>query len=266
MATYEPATGGGLRRLAEIIRITAYRGLKVRYRGTALGVLWSFANPVMLTIVYTTIFGTAFSRYYDGSVVRYLLSAFVALVAVTFFLTATGEALASIVANGTLLNKIAIQPIVFPISAVASNLIQHLITTFPIVFVVSIVVTRSPLHVALVPVVLIGFIALTLGFSLALSALFVFFRDLPHLWAMVGFILWMTSPVFYPVALVPPSVRPYYELNPIGQGIVALREVSLDPGPIDFGPIVFTLVAGFVALAIGAWLFRMTRREFMDLL
>jgi ABC-type polysaccharide/polyol phosphate export permease len=259
-------TSGGLGRLGDLIRITAFRTLKVRYRGTALGILWSFMNPVLMTAVYTAIFGTAFSRYYDGSVARYVLSAFVGLVVVTFFVNATSEALGTIVANGQLLNKIAVPPVIFPIASVVSNLFQHAVTTFPIVFVVSILITHDPVRVALVPVVLLAVVMLVTGLSLALSALYVFFRDLPHLWSIVGFILWLTSPLFYPIEFVPASVRPYYDLNPIGAAITALREVALTRGPLHPAPILFALSAGAGALVLGAAFFRATRRDFMDLI
>ncbi|HTD32941.1 MAG TPA: ABC transporter permease [Candidatus Elarobacter sp.] len=265
-ALYEPMPRGDASRIVQLTRITALRTLKVRYRGTALGILWSFMNPVLMTAVYTAIFGTAFSRYYDGSVVRYVLSAFVGLVVVTFFINATNEALPTIVSNGLLLNKIAIPPVIFPISAVVSNVFQHAVTTFPIVFVLAIVLTHDPVRVALVPLVLLGLVLLVSGVSLALSALYVFFRDLPHLWAIVGFILWLTSPLFYPVEFVPASVRPYYDLNPVGATINALREVTLTRGPLHLHAIAFGVLAGIVALVLGAALFRVTRRDFMDLL
>ncbi len=265
-ALYDPTATGGFRRNAELVRISAFRALKVRYRGTALGILWSFFNPVLMTIVYTTIFGTAFSRYYDGSVTRYILSAFTGLAVVTFFVNATSEALTSVVASGPLLNKIALPPITFPLASVAANVFQHAVTTFPIVFVVSVVVTHDPLRALLVPVVLAAVILLVTGFSLILATLYVFFRDLPHLWALSGFILWLSSPLFYPIEVVPPSIRPWYNLNPVGQSIVALREVTIVRGPLHFHSIVVALVAGVGALLIGGWVFRVARRDFMDLI
>jgi ABC-type polysaccharide/polyol phosphate export permease len=254
------------RRIVDLVRISAMRALKVRYRGTVLGILWSFANPVLMTTIYSSIFGTAFSKYYDGSVTRYVVSAFVGLVVVTFFLSATNESLQAIVGGGSLLNKIALPPLVFPLSAVAANVFQHAVTAFPIVFVLSIVLTHDPLRVLLVPFVLAAIVMLTAGFSIALSVLFVFFRDLPHVWNIVGFVLWLTSALFYPAQLVPANMRFWYGLNPVGQAISALREVAINRGPIDFNPIVATVFAGALALAAGAWLYRITRRELMDLL
>jgi ABC-type polysaccharide/polyol phosphate export permease len=265
-ALYDPTGPGSLRRSIELIRISAFRALKVRYRGTALGILWSFANPVLMTAVYTAIFGTAFSKYYDGSVTRYVLAAFVGLAVVTFFLNATGEAIQSVVANGALLNKIALPPVIFPLASVAANVFQQAVTSFPIVFLISIVVTHDPVRALLVPVVLASVVLLVTGVALTLSTLFVFFRDLPHLWEIVGFVLWFSSPLFYPIEVVPPQIRPWYNINPVGQAITALREVTLKQGPIHYRSIAVALLTGIVWLAIGALIFRSKRRDFMDLL
>ena len=134
------------------------------------------------------------------------------------------------------------------------------------VFLISLVITHDPLRAVLVPVVLAGVTMLVAGFSLVLSALYVFFRDLPHLWAISGFILWLSSPLFYPLELVPANVRPWYSLNPVGQSIVALREVSIFRGPIHYHSIVVALLAGAGSLLVGLWVFRVTRRDFMDLI
>jgi ABC-type polysaccharide/polyol phosphate export permease len=255
-----------LARMADLVRMTALRSLKVRYRGTILGVLWSLANPLMMTAVYTTIFGTAYSRYYDGSIVRYVLSAFVGLVVVSFFLGTTSEALTSVVGNGMLLNKIAIPPAVFPLAAVGANLVQHSVTTFPMLMLVSVFVTQDPVRVALTPIVLFTLIVLATGFGLALSALYVYFRDLPHLWTITGFILWITSPLFYPAAITPERVRPWFAINPVASEIAALREVTLGTGPLHGGPVLWAFAGSIVTLAIGTVLFRAMRRDFMDLL
>jgi ABC-type polysaccharide/polyol phosphate export permease len=255
-----------LTRITDLVRMTALRSLKVRYRGTILGVLWSFANPVMMTAVYTTIFGTAYAKYYDGSIVRYVFSAFVGLVVVSFFLGTTSEALASVVSNGSLLNKIAVPPAVFPLSAVAANLFQQAVTTFPILLIISAILTHDPVRVALTPVVLLALVLLSAGFGLGLSALYVYFRDLPHLWTITGFILWITSPLFYPAAITPTQIRPWFSINPVASEIAALREVTLGSGPLHAAPVVAALAGAIVALGIGALLFRTLRRDFMDLL
>lgn len=254
-----------LRWQLDVVRISALRQLKTRYRGTALGVMWSFANPLMMTALYTTIFGTAFASYY-GSTQEYVFSAFAGVAVVTLFLQATGEALVAVVANGGLLNKIAIDPEIFPIAAIAANVFQQMVTTFPVIVVLSAVLAHDPVRLALVPVVFTGIVALTAGFGLVLSTLYVFFRDLSYVWGIVGFVLWMTSPVFYPPQVVPIAVRHWVAFNPVAMGIAAVREVTLAQGPLDVrGIALFLVLALFVAL-LGHLAFRSLRREFMDLL
>lgn len=254
------------RRLLSLVRIAALRSLKVRYRGSSVGILWSFGNPVLMTVVYTAVFGSVFLRYFDDSLVRYLLYAFVGVSAVTFFLNATSEALVSVVANGGLLNKIALPPVVFPLAAVGANLFQQLCTTFPVIFVIAIVVTHDPLRAALVPVVLAAFTLLATGFALALASLYVFFRDLSYIWGVVSFLLWMTSPLFYPAQVTPQRVQIWFHLNPVSLEMGALREAALGTGPIDMGLIGAALLIAIVACVLGAVLFVRSRRDFMDLL
>lgn len=258
--------GADLRRQAGLVRIAAIRSLKVRYRGSALGVLWSFANPILMTVMYTTIFGAAFARNFDSSVPEYLLYVFVGLVGVTFFLNATSEALVSVVDNGATLNKIPLQPAVFPLASVAANLFQQLSTTFPVVLVISIVQTHDPIRVLLVPVVLLGLSLLVTGVSLALAALYVFFRDLSYLWGIGGFMLWMTSPLFYPEQVAPERVRVWFNVNPVSQELRALREVAMGHGHLRLTVIAVALLTGIVACLAGAAIFRAARRDFMDLL
>jgi len=255
-----------LSRHIELVRISALRQLKARYRGTSLGVLWSFANPLLMTALYTVIFGTAFASYYGGSISRYVFSAFVGVVVVTFFTQATNEALGAVVANGGLLNKIALDSETFPVAAIAANAYQQLVTTVPIMLILSAVLTHDPIRVILVPVVFAAVVALCAGIGLALAAGYVFFRDLLYLWGVFGFVIWMTCPVFYPAALVPVTVRPLLSVNPVGMAIGALREVALGRGAIDFGTIGrFVLIAAVIA-GLGHAIFRRLRREFMDLL
>lgn len=228
--------------------------------------LWSFANPVLTTAIYTVIFGTAFARYYGGSKGLYILSAFVGVVIVTYFLQSTGEALVTVVSSGGLLNKIAIDPETFPVAAVAANTFQQLITTFPVVLVISIFTTHDPLRVLLVPFVLAGVVLMVLGFSLGLAALYVFFRDLSYLWAIIGFVLWLSSPVFYPAALVPDGVRDLLVVNPVGMAIGAAREVAISTGPLDLGTIARFLIVSVAVAILGHALLRRLRPEFMDLI
>ena len=138
-----------LGRYRDLVKVLAERSLKVRYRGSVLGVYWSLLNPLFMTAVYTAIFGSAFSAYYDHSLANYILACFVGLIALNFFSQTTSQALASIVGNGGLLNKLEMPPSVFPISVVAANLFQFLVGAMPLLILVTFVRTHSIVNVVM---------------------------------------------------------------------------------------------------------------------
>ncbi|MFM7370584.1 MAG: ABC transporter permease, partial [Sphaerospermopsis kisseleviana] len=95
-----------VQRYWELLQVLVSRTLKVRYRGSFLGVYWSLLNPLIMTGLYTAIFGVTFASYYGNSIINYVLAAFTGLVVINFFSASTSQALVSVVNNGALLNKI----------------------------------------------------------------------------------------------------------------------------------------------------------------
>jgi ABC-type polysaccharide/polyol phosphate export permease len=255
-----------LRRYRDLVKILAERSLKVRYRGSALGVYWSLLNPLFMTVLYTAIFGTAFAAYYDNSLVNYILACFVGLIALNFFSQTTNQALSSIVANGSLLNKLEMPPSVFPISLVAANLFQFMVGAMPLLIIVTLARTHSVLNVVWLIVPTFALLMFATGFSLLTSSVFVFFRDLPYMYELVISVLWLTSPIFYPQALVPPTVRPYLAVNPLAEIIDAFRTIAFSPGTPNLHTLAYSLIGGGVSLVVGAGTFLLLRRNFLDLL
>lgn len=221
---------------------------------------------MLMTAVYATVFGTAFSSYYNGSVVRYVLSCFTAVVVTLFFVQSTSQALSQVVANGGLLNKIRVPPAIFPLGAITANFFQSSITTFPTLILMSLIVTHDPLRLVLIPVALFGLLTFTVGVSLAMSALYAFFRDLPYLWEIVASIMWITTPIFYPAALVPGRIRPFLEWNPLASIIESFRSLVAEHGDIHFAVLAQAVGSGLLACVIGSAIFIATRDDFMDLL
>ena len=255
----------GFARYCEIVATLAARTLKVRYRGSILGVYWSLSNPLLMTGVYTLIFGTAFARYYGNSVPEYTLAVFVGLAVLTFFTASTTQALASVVTGGGLLNKLELPFSAFPLAAIAANVFQLAVGTLPLLVAVTVWRTHSLLHVVALTGPLGGLILTSCGIGLLTGALYVFFRDLPYLYELFCFVLYMTSPIFYPLDLVPPSVRGWMVLNPLATIVESTRTVVLMPGTVPaeaFSP----LLVGAIVLAIGATAFAVLRNDFMDLL
>ena len=124
------------KRYWDLLSVLVPQNLKVRYRGSLLGIYWSLLNPIIMTVLYSTIFGTTFAVYYDNSIVNYVLAAFTGLLVVNFFNASTTQALTSIVENGSLLNKIRLPVPVFPIAMIGANIFQFMVGSFPLLAIV----------------------------------------------------------------------------------------------------------------------------------
>jgi ABC-2 type transport system permease protein/lipopolysaccharide transport system permease protein len=244
----------------------AVRSLKVRYRGSALGVYWSLSNPLIMTAIYSAIFGTAFAKFYGNSVINYVLACFTGLVVLNFFSQTSSQALTSVVSNGALLNKMRLPVSAFPLSAVVANLFQYAVGVIPLLVAVTLYVSHSPLHCVYLIVPSLALLMVTVGFSLGMAALFVFFRDLPYLYELVVFALWITSPIFYPIDLVPPAVRHWVRLNPIADIIELVRTIVFVRTPPSASALLNVMVVALVTLVAGVLVFRLTKNDFMDLI
>ncbi|MFN5514565.1 MAG: ABC transporter permease [Cyanobacteriota bacterium] len=269
-----------VQRYLELLQILVERNLKGRYRGSFLGVYWSLLNPLIMTLIYTAIFGTAFKSYFGGSTVNYMLAAFTGLIVINFFTASTNQALASVVQSGGLMNKIRLPISVFPLSMIVSNIFQFVVGPLPLLALVTFFNTHDPdtaywapnnlLHASVnILALFIPLLALSLvctGVGYLVSALYVFFRDLPYFYELVCFVLWIGSPIFYPVEIVPPQVKQFLLLNPLFPIIESIRQLSLMNEMPDLGLIVHALANGVVLSLVGWGCFRAWQNQFMDLL
>ncbi len=255
-----------VQRYLELLHILVERNLKSRYRGSLLGVYWSLLNPLIMTGIYTAIFGAAFKSFYGGSTVNYMLAAFTGLIVINFFTSATNQALASVVASGGLMNKIRLPITVFPLSMIVSNVFQFVVGPLPLLAIVTLIHSHNPLKVIalLLPLISLSFVCMGIGYLV--SALYVFFRDLPYFYELVCFVLWIGSPIFYPVEIVPKPVQAFLVLNPLFPIIESIREISLQSQLPNAGLIIHGLLNGLVLLVVGWVCFRVWQNQFMDLL
>jgi lipopolysaccharide transport system permease protein len=258
--------GAGLRRYFELVTTIAERYIKGRYRGSVLGVFWSLSNPLIMTVVYTAIFGSAFSKYYNGSILDYVLAVFMGLVVVTFFSQASSQALQSVVANGSLVNKIKVPLSVFPISVVVGNLFQFVVGVLPVLVIVTALVSHRVENVILIFVPALALLMVTVSAALIMSALYVFFRDIPYLYELVVFMAWMTSPIFYPEEIVPANLRPWIQFNPIAAITNDTRQIAFNQGHIQLHVLALTLLIAAATTVFAAFVFWALQKHMMDLL
>jgi ABC-type polysaccharide/polyol phosphate export permease len=256
----------GTYRYWQLLQVLVARNLKVRYRGSFLGVYWSLMNPLIMTGIYTAIFGAAFADYYNHSIANYVLAVFTGLVVINFFNASTSQALTSVVDNGALLNKIQLPITVFPLALIAANLFQFGVSTLPLLIVIALMTAKSLLNPIALVLPLIALTLLCTGIGFLVSALYVFFRDLPYFYELVTFVFWISSPVFYPAAIVPDRIRPFLAINPLAAIIESIRQLVLSGNLPDLGLMTGALVSGTVLLVIGWSCFQFWRPQFLDLL
>ena len=255
-----------LRRYVEIVQSLAKRNLKSRYRGSVLGIYWSLSNPIFMTAVYSAIFGSAFAASYNNSIFAYALSCFCGLALMNFFIQSSSQALPSIVSNGALLNKIRLPVSAFPVSIILANMFQLFIGVAPFLAIITLATSKSLVNVIALIVPIVSLVMVTAAFALLASALYVFFRDLQYIYELFGFILFLTSPIFYPIELVPAQIRPFVALNPLATMISCVRNVAISGTPPKLDLLAASLLSGVVSLLIGAAVFLGVKSQFMDLL
>ena len=250
----------------ELLYVLVARNLKVRYRGSFLGVYWSLLNPLLMTGAYTAIFGTAFASYYGNSIFNYVLAVFTGLLVINFFSASTSQALWSVVNNGSLLNKIRLPVSVFPVSIIAANVFQLAVGVLPLLVLMTLVNSKSLVNVLALLLPLLALSLVCTGVGFLASALFVFFRDLPYFYELIVFVMWLSSPIFYPSAIVPATVKSILVLNPLLPVIESIRQIALSTALPDFSLIGQSLLSGVIILALGWSCFHSWRHLFMDLL
>jgi ABC-2 type transport system permease protein/lipopolysaccharide transport system permease protein len=229
-------------------------------------VFWSLLNPLLMTIVYASVFGAGFAKYYHGSIEEYVVNVFIGLVVLNFFVGATETALTSIVANATLLNKLRISFEAFPLAAVASYGAQLTLGAAPFLMVLTLGCSQRPEHLLLLPIPLASLALLSAGIGFVLAALYVHYRDIPYMYEMVAFLIWITSPVFYPIAIAPERIQGVLKLNPLFPMLQSLREVVLEPVISDPYLLFLAPLAGAGVCAAGFIVFRVMKPTFMDML
>ena len=253
-------------RYYELLSVLVERNLKGRYRGSLLGIFWSLLNPLIMTLFYTVIFGTVFASYFGNSTLNYVLAAFTGMVVINFFNAATNQSLPSIVANGSILNKIKLPISIFPVSIVVANVFQFTVSILPILAIVTLWKSKGIVNVLALIFPMISLALVCTGIGFLVSTLYVFFRDLPYFYEIVCFVLWISSPIFYPPEIIPEAARPFLLFNPLLPIIESIRQLSLSDNLPDLGLIAHALISGIVILVVGWSCFRAWRHLFMDLL
>jgi len=211
-----------LARYRELIRNLVSKDLKLKYRGSFFGFLWSMINPLVTIAVYLVAFKYIMAIRGGGFVMLLLLG----ILAWTFFAGSASMGAGAIVDNGGLLKTVHFPRAVLPISAVLFNLAQYLLTIAVFLPVMLIVHRLEPSPAMLLfPVVVVLQLAMTIGVALALATGTAFFRDIRHFLEIALMIMFWTTPIVYDYAQVPKAWRWPVLLSPMSPFVLSYQQI-----------------------------------------
>jgi lipopolysaccharide transport system permease protein len=233
-----------------LIQSLVARELKARYRGSVLGLVWSFLNPLLLLLIYTFVFSVVMPGVRGGGIEHYPLFMFCGILPWTWFSSSLLESSNVFIAAGGLLRKVLFPAEVLPIVTVLAGLV-HFCLGLPILLAF-ILYYRVPVTADIVwlPLIVADQLLLTIGLALLLSALTVHFRDLRDLLGNLLTLGFFATPIVYPLSQAPAWARPLLELNPFTHLAVAYQEVLFFEGPFTGWPRVIEV--GVVAILVCA--------------
>ncbi len=234
----------------EMIFSLIKRDLRGRYKGSVLGFLWTFLNPLFQLLVYTMVFSVIMRMGYE----KYYLFLFVALVPWIFFSTSVTAGASCIWAQKDMVNKIYFPREVLPIAHVTSMLVNMLLTFLVILGVVFISGHGINLMAVLYfPLIVIVEYFLALGITMLVSAITVFLRDIEYILGILMMAWQFLSPVMYGVDMVPDEVKWVFDINPMTSILVAYRDIfyykqvpALETLARATGMGVIVMVVGFI--------------------
>jgi len=247
------------------------REITGRYKGSVLGLAWSFFNPIFMLTVYTFVFSVIFKSRWNGessgeNKVQFALILFSGLIILNLFSEILNRAPGLILANVNYVKKVIFPLEILTLVSAAASLFHFFISLSVLLFAFGVFNGFLNWTIVLVPIVILPLIILILGFAWILASLGVFLRDVGQTVVLLTTVLMFLSPVFYPVSAVPEKLRPILMLSPPSFIIEQMREIIIwGRLPNWTGLLVYMVIAVVVAWT-GFALFQKTRKGFADVL
>jgi ABC-type polysaccharide/polyol phosphate export permease len=249
-------------RYRELIGVLVAKQIKLRYRGSVLGFVWTLLNPLLLMTVYTLVFSVYFRLDMD----KYPAFLFTGLVPWLWFASSVQQGVTCILDGAGLVTRSQFPAEVLPVVTLTANAVNFLLT-LPLLFGLLMAFHVKLGAAVLVLPILIGLeYLLALACVLALAALNVHFRDLQHLILHALTVLQFLTPVFYPLSLIPESLRPWALLNPLTVLISAFHDVLFFNRLPAWRPLLALLAFTAVILSVTSAMFMRYKHTFAEAL
>jgi lipopolysaccharide transport system permease protein len=264
------ALGKSLWRNRQLITQMSRREVAGRYKGSVMGLAWSFFNPVFMLAVYTFVFSVVFKARWgvggEESKTKLAVVLFVGMIVHGLFAEVINRAPGLILGNVNYVKKVVFPLEILPVISMGAALFHSLVSLG--VLLIAFALFNGYLHwtAVLAPLVVLPLVILILGLAWMLASVGVFLRDVGQTIGIITTVMLFLAPVFYPITALPEEMRPWIMANPLTFIIEQAREVLIwghSPNWIGLG--IYTAAATVVAWAGFAW-FQKTRKGFADVL
>jgi lipopolysaccharide transport system permease protein len=254
----------------QLIFQMARREVIGRYRGSVMGLAWSFFNPILMLVIYTFVFSTVFKARWgvggEESQVDFAIVLFVGMIVHGLFAECVNRAPQLIIGNTSYVKKVVFPLETLPWVAMGSALFHTAISLAVLLIVQLILAAWLPWTALLFPMVLLPLIFATIGFAWFLAATGVYVRDIGQTTGIFTTVLLFVSPVFYPISVLPEKFQLVLMLNPLTFIIEQARQVLIWGRLPDWTGLGLYSLASLVIAWAGFWWFQKTRRGFADVL
>jgi lipopolysaccharide transport system permease protein len=245
------------------------REVAIRYRGSVIGLAWSFINPLLMLIVYTFVFSVVFKARWgvEGeSRTDFAIILFTGMIVFGLFAEIVNRSPGQIVSNPNYVKKV-----VFPLEILSwvslGSVLFHSLVSLAVLLLAQLIINFSlPWTVVLFPLILLPLIFASLGAAWFLAALGVYVRDIGQITTVFTTVLMFVSAVFYPVSALPEAYQAWLRLNPLVLIITESRKVLIFGSLPDWSWLGIALLMGLIIAFAGFWWFQKTRKGFADVL
>ncbi len=241
-----------------LLKELVVRGIRLKYRHSYLGIIWTLLEPLLMMIILTIVFGTLYGRTKDFSV--YILTGRLMF---SFFSSSTRSCVKSIRAHASIIKKVYVPKYFYPLSMILHNYVMFLISLLVLAGVM--IVLHIPptwfLLQAFIPLLLIFF--LSYGIGMILATVGVFFRDMEYLWSVMSMVIMYTSAIFYyPDSLLSSGYAVVLKCNPVF-AIIQLFRSAVFGTRMDSYYLIYATCFSLVSVLLGTLVFKKKQDEFI---
>jgi len=245
------------------------REVASRYRGSLLGILWTFITPLILIATYTLVFVFFFKNKWSNDHSQpgyFVIMLFCGLIPFNFFSEVVSKSPSLILSFPNYVKRISFPVHLLPAVIVGSSFFHMLMALLILIPGIYYVNGTVPWTILYFPLVWLPFVFFTLAISLLISGTGVFLRDLNHAVGLVLNMLFFLSPIFYPASLVPEKWRVLLWLNPVACAVLQMRDICVLGRPLNFEMWTWQVFGSIAFLFLVAGWFRMVSRRFADVM